>query len=168
MSLIPPALEPALPPTNIDGISHSCDPGPSSVTATGAPVTVPVGKAVLGRVLDVLGAPQDNGGPLPDDTPRRSIHAPPPALQAQTRTTDVFATMLAGYDAGIFIIDPPPYSYNLYTFPSIFIQSSQFISSLCISIKCFTLLYVFIVLSHTLVIKSYLNYLYFLIFDLIK
>ena len=69
-----------------------------SVTATGAPVTVPVGKAVLGRVLDVLGAPQDNGGPLPDDTPRRSIHAPPPALQSQTRTTDVFET-------GIKVID---------------------------------------------------------------
>jgi F-type H+-transporting ATPase subunit beta len=69
-----------------------------AVTATGAPVTVPVGKAVLGRVLDVVGAPQDNAGALPDDTPRRSIHAPPPPLQSQTRTTDVFET-------GIKVID---------------------------------------------------------------
>ncbi|MFD1195322.1 F0F1 ATP synthase subunit beta [Seohaeicola saemankumensis] len=69
-----------------------------SVYATGAPVTVPVGKAVLGRLLDVVGEPQDNGEALPDDTPRRSIHAPPPALHAQTRTTDVFET-------GIKVID---------------------------------------------------------------
>ncbi len=69
-----------------------------SVQATGTPVTVPVGKAVLGRVLDVVGEPQDNGGALPEDTPRRSIHAPPPALHSQTRTTDVFET-------GVKIID---------------------------------------------------------------
>jgi len=69
-----------------------------SVRATQEPITVPVGKAVLGRLLDVVGNPQDDGAPLPEDTPRRSIHASPPALNAQTRTTDVFET-------GIKVID---------------------------------------------------------------
>ncbi len=69
-----------------------------SVRSLGGPVKVPVGDAVLGRLLDVVGQPQDNGPALPDDTPRRSIHAAPPALDAQTRTTDVFET-------GIKVID---------------------------------------------------------------
>ncbi|KIN71918.1 F0F1 ATP synthase subunit beta [Sulfitobacter guttiformis] len=69
-----------------------------TVRATGGPVCVPVGKAVLGRLLDVVGDTQDNGPPLPSDTPRRSIHATPPPLKDQTRTTDVFET-------GIKVID---------------------------------------------------------------
>ena len=68
------------------------------VRATGGPVTVPVGAAVLGRLIDVVGDPQDNGPPLPADTPRRSIHARPPLLREQTRTTEVFET-------GIKVID---------------------------------------------------------------
>ncbi len=69
-----------------------------AVRATGGPVAVPVGEAVLGRLLDVVGDPQDEGPALPEDTPRRSIHALPPPLGAQTRTTDVFET-------GIKVID---------------------------------------------------------------
>ncbi len=69
-----------------------------AVRATGGPVTVPVGKAVLGRLLDVVGDPRDNGPALPEDTPRRPIHASPPALGSQTRTTEVFET-------GIKVID---------------------------------------------------------------
>jgi F-type H+-transporting ATPase subunit beta len=69
-----------------------------AVRATGGPVAVPVGKAVLGRLLDVVGDRQDNGPTLPQDTPRRSIHALPPFLSSQTRTTDVFET-------GIKVID---------------------------------------------------------------
>ena len=69
-----------------------------SVRAMDGPVAVPVGDAVLGRLLDVVGNPQDDGPALPDDTPRRSIHAAPPSLNAQTRTTDVFET-------GIKVID---------------------------------------------------------------
>ena len=42
-----------------------------SVHASGEPVTVPVGKAVLGRLLDVVGNPQDDGPAFPDKTPRR-------------------------------------------------------------------------------------------------
>ncbi len=69
-----------------------------AVHATGAPVTVPVGEAVLGRLLDVVGEPRDNGPALPSDTPRRPIHASPPSLGAQTRTTEIFET-------GIKVID---------------------------------------------------------------
>ncbi|MBN2907390.1 MAG: F0F1 ATP synthase subunit beta [Rhodobacteraceae bacterium] len=69
-----------------------------TVHATGGPVTVPVGEAILGRLLDVVGNPQDNGPALPADTPRRSIHALPPLLKSQSGTTDVFET-------GIKVID---------------------------------------------------------------
>lgn len=69
-----------------------------TVRATDEPITVPVGEAVLGRLLDVVGDPQDNRHALPKNTPRRSIHALPPLLNSQTRTTDVFET-------GIKVID---------------------------------------------------------------
>ena len=69
-----------------------------AVRATGGPVDVPVGKAVLGRLIDVVGNTCDDGPTLPSNTPRRSIHALPPVLNSQTRTTDVFET-------GIKIID---------------------------------------------------------------
>lgn len=69
-----------------------------AVRATGREVAVPVGEAILGRLLDVTGAPKDNGPALPHDTPRRSIHAVPPPLTAQSGTTDVFET-------GIKVID---------------------------------------------------------------
>lgn len=68
------------------------------VRATGGPVCVPVGTEVLGRLLDVVGNPQDNGPALPENTPRRSIHALPPLLRSQTGTTDLFET-------GIKVID---------------------------------------------------------------
>jgi F-type H+-transporting ATPase subunit beta len=42
--------------------------------------------------------PQDNGPALPEDTPRRSIHAAPPLLRAQTSATEIFQT-------GIKVID---------------------------------------------------------------
>lgn len=68
------------------------------VHASNEPVKVPVGEAVLGRLLDVVGNVQDNGPALPEDTPRRSIHALPPALKSQTGATDMFET-------GIKVID---------------------------------------------------------------
>jgi F-type H+/Na+-transporting ATPase subunit beta len=69
-----------------------------AVRATGEAVRVPVGEAVLGRLLDVVGNTTDDGPALPADTPRRSIHARPPSLVAQTRSDDVFET-------GIKVID---------------------------------------------------------------
>ncbi len=68
------------------------------VEATGHPVSVPVGEAILGRLLDVVGALRDNGPALPADTPRRSIHASPPALAEKTSSVAMFET-------GIKVID---------------------------------------------------------------
>jgi F-type H+-transporting ATPase subunit beta len=70
----------------------------TAVHATGAPIAVPVGDAVLGRLLDVVGMVRDQGAPLPADTPRRPIHAPPPALKDETSASAVFET-------GIKVID---------------------------------------------------------------
>ncbi len=70
----------------------------TAVRATGGPVEVPVGDAVLGRLLDVTGAVRDNGPALPPDTPRWPIHRLPPPLAAQSAATSVFAT-------GIKVID---------------------------------------------------------------
>ncbi|EEX14452.1 ATP synthase F1, beta subunit [Citreicella sp. SE45] len=64
----------------------------------GGPLTAPVGDAVLGRLLDVTGATGDGLGALPDDTPRRPIHAPPPPLGAQGAGSEIFYT-------GIKVID---------------------------------------------------------------
>jgi F-type H+-transporting ATPase subunit beta len=69
-----------------------------AVRATGRPIMVPVGEAVLGRLLDVVGQTQDNGPALPADTPLREIHALPPLLRSQTSATEVFET-------GIKVID---------------------------------------------------------------
>ncbi len=70
----------------------------TSVRTSGAPLSVPVGDAVLGRLLDVVGMLKDRGPALPADTPRRSIHNVPPSLKGETSTTSVFET-------GIKVID---------------------------------------------------------------
>ena len=70
----------------------------TAVRATGAPIAVPVGDAVLGRLLDVMGNVGDLGAALPADAPRRPIHAPPPALKDETGTGALFET-------GIKVID---------------------------------------------------------------
>ena len=68
------------------------------VRSTGQTVTVPVGKRVLGRLLDVTGSCQDRGPALPKSTPRWPIHRPPPPLDVQSAANEVFET-------GIKIID---------------------------------------------------------------
>ena len=70
----------------------------TKVRATGTPISVPVGDAVLGRLLDVVGTVRDRGPALAPDTPRRGIHNPPPALEEETSTSAVFET-------GIKVID---------------------------------------------------------------
>ncbi len=69
-----------------------------AVRATGAPLTTPVGEAVLGRLIDVTGRAADNGPPLPEDAPRRPIHRAPPPLAAQSGASQIFET-------GVKIID---------------------------------------------------------------
>jgi F-type H+-transporting ATPase subunit beta len=68
------------------------------VEATGAPISVPVGENVLGRLVDVLGNPIDRLASLPAETPRRPIHRAAPPLKAQAHAQEVFET-------GIKIID---------------------------------------------------------------
>ncbi|ACB96345.1 F0F1 ATP synthase subunit beta [Beijerinckia indica] len=65
---------------------------------TGGPIAVPVGDAVLGRLLDVVGRIGDKGGDLPAGVPLRPIHRAPPPLTQQTGTSSLFAT-------GIKVID---------------------------------------------------------------
>src|SRR6218665_3138422 len=67
------------------------------VTNTQAPITVPVGKATLGRIMDVLGAPIDERGPV-DQTLTASIHRKAPAYDELSPSQDLLET-------GIKVID---------------------------------------------------------------
>ena len=69
-----------------------------TAVATGAPITVPVGAAVLGRLLDVMGNVCDRGPALPDAIERWPIHRSPPRLSQQSADTGLFET-------GIKVID---------------------------------------------------------------
>jgi F-type H+/Na+-transporting ATPase subunit beta len=66
--------------------------------ATGAALRVPVGDAVLGRLLNAVGEPADRLGALPPDIARRPIHAPAPAIDRLGATQEIFHT-------GIKVID---------------------------------------------------------------
>src|SRR5246127_2620237 len=63
----------------------------------GGPIRVPVGKQTLGRVLNVIGEPVDNLGPV-GETQRMPIHRPAPAFDEQTTHEEMFET-------GIKVID---------------------------------------------------------------
>jgi len=70
----------------------------AEVRPVGGPVEVPVGEAVLGRLLNVTGEIGDKGGPLPADTPRAPIHRAAPDFASQSGTSELFRT-------GIKVID---------------------------------------------------------------
>jgi F-type H+/Na+-transporting ATPase subunit beta len=67
-------------------------------SATGGPITVPVGDAVLGRLLDVTGNVRDNGLSLPADMPRSAIHRAAPPLAARSPATAIFETGIKTID----------------------------------------------------------------------
>ena len=67
------------------------------VDATGNPIMVPVGQATLGRVMDVLGRPVDEAGPVEAEK-TMAIHRDPPALDEQSSETEILET-------GIKVID---------------------------------------------------------------
>ncbi|MBI5334230.1 MAG: F0F1 ATP synthase subunit beta [Burkholderiales bacterium] len=67
------------------------------VSNTGAPITVPVGKATLGRIMDVLGNPIDECGPI-DQSATASIHRKAPAYDELSPSTELLET-------GIKVID---------------------------------------------------------------
>ncbi|HTN12899.1 MAG TPA: F0F1 ATP synthase subunit beta [Acetobacteraceae bacterium] len=67
------------------------------VRATGAPIRVPVGEAVLGRMLDVFGDPLD-GLPPPVAAARRSIHRAPPPLSERILRAEILETGIKAID----------------------------------------------------------------------
>ncbi len=68
-----------------------------SVTDTGGPITMPVGEATLGRILNVVGKPVDQAGPI-ETTERRPIHRLAPRLDEQATTIEQFETGLKVVD----------------------------------------------------------------------
>jgi F-type H+-transporting ATPase subunit beta len=67
------------------------------VNASGAPISVPVGPATLGRIMDVLGRPIDEAGPIATEE-RRSIHQPAPKFADLSPSVELLET-------GIKVID---------------------------------------------------------------
>ena len=76
-----------------DGLRRGLD-----VQDTGRPIAVPVGKQVLGRVLDVLGQPVDEQGPVEDPEDYWPIHRPSPRFEDLSTQAEQFVT-------GIKVID---------------------------------------------------------------
>jgi len=74
--------------------------------ATGGPIKVPVGEAVLGRIFNVIGDPVDEGDAIPADVERWSIHRSAPSFEEQSTKTEMFETgikvvdLLAPYSKG--------------------------------------------------------------------
>src|SRR5690349_11510298 len=68
-----------------------------TVLDTGHPITAPVGKATLGRVMNVIGEPVDNLGPINPET-TFPIHRHAPALEDQNTEFEMFETGLKVVD----------------------------------------------------------------------
>ncbi|CAI4030152.1 ATP synthase F1, beta subunit [Nitrospira tepida] len=84
--------------TTTDGLTRGME-----VKDTGAPITVPVGRETLGRLINVLGEPVDEMGPIPAKK-FYPIHRPAPRLEDQETKTEVLET-------GIKVVDLlEPYS----------------------------------------------------------
>jgi len=75
-----------------DGLSRGTE-----VIDTGEPITVPVGRATLGRIFNLLGDPIDLGEPIQAEE-RWPIHRPAPTVEDLTPTTEMFET-------GIKVVD---------------------------------------------------------------
>ncbi|MCB9651446.1 MAG: F0F1 ATP synthase subunit beta [Deltaproteobacteria bacterium] len=69
----------------------------AEVTSDGAPLTMPVGRALLGRVVDLHGGPLDGGPPLVT-TERRPVHRAPPGSQARRPWSDIYETGVKAID----------------------------------------------------------------------
>lgn len=85
--------------TTVRAISLSSTDGlkrGSELNATGAPISVPVGKDTLGRMFNVVGLPIDGKKPVTSKT--APIHRTPPALSEQSGETEILET-------GIKVID---------------------------------------------------------------
>jgi len=69
----------------------------AEVTDTGAAITVPVGPGTLGRIMNVIGDPIDERGPIPHDK-RMPIHNDAPAFEEQSASAEILVT-------GIKVVD---------------------------------------------------------------
>jgi len=69
----------------------------AAVTNTGGPISVPVGNATLGRIMNVVGEPIDEKGPV-DAAETRPIHAAAPEFQEQSTESEILVT-------GIKVVD---------------------------------------------------------------
>ncbi len=69
----------------------------AKVTDTGASISVPVGDGTLGRIMNVIGEPVDEQGPIPHDT-KRGIHQEAPPFVEQSTESEVLVT-------GIKVVD---------------------------------------------------------------
>ena len=75
------------------------------VTDTDGPISIPVGNATLGRILNVVGEPVDEGAPV-NATERRAIHQPAPEFSEQATESEILVTgikvvdLLAPYSKG--------------------------------------------------------------------
>jgi F-type H+/Na+-transporting ATPase subunit beta len=67
------------------------------VTDTGQAIAVPVGDGTLGRIMNVIGEPVDEAGPIPHEA-RRPIHAPAPSFTDQSTEAAILVT-------GIKVVD---------------------------------------------------------------
>jgi F-type H+-transporting ATPase subunit beta len=67
------------------------------VIDTGAPISVPVGDGTLGRIMNVIGEPVDEAGPIEADA-QRPIHQPAPSFQDQATESEILVT-------GIKVVD---------------------------------------------------------------
>src|SRR5687767_422554 len=79
--------------SSTDGVQRGMD-----AIDTGSAITVPVGEAALGRILNVIGQPVDNGPPIPRTVERWPIHRPSPEFVSLEPKTEIFET-------GIKVID---------------------------------------------------------------
>jgi len=79
--------------SSTDGVERGFE-----VVDTGGPITVPVGDPALGRILNVVGQPVDNGPPIPKDALRWPIHRKRPDFVNLEPKTEIFET-------GIKVID---------------------------------------------------------------
>jgi F-type H+-transporting ATPase subunit beta len=79
--------------SSTDGISRGMD-----VIDTGRAIAVPVGEAALGRILNVLGDPVDEGGEIAASVERWPIHRQPPLFSDLEPKTEIFET-------GIKVVD---------------------------------------------------------------
>jgi F-type H+-transporting ATPase subunit beta len=78
--------------TTTDGLARG-----ATAHDTGAPISVPVGQATLGRVFNVLGVPIDEKGPVESEQ-TYPIHRSAPSFEDQATATEVFATGLKSID----------------------------------------------------------------------